>query len=107
MAKDKAVLEIEVETIDLEGEGFWPLYRSIIRMKEAFANPMVATVADLDAAEALLLKYIVKPESDDEKRALINKLTAEQFMRLFERISGGAQTAVPPSNGGVSDDTSE
>ena len=107
MTKKKPTLEIEVRTVDLEGKEFWPNYRKIIQMKEAFMNPIKATVEDLDAAQAFLIDHIVTPEDEEEKLDLLNAMDADEFLGLFEKISGGAQTAGPPTNGGDSDDTSE
>lgn len=107
MTEEKQTLEIEVRTVDLEGKGFWPKYRNIIQMKEAFMNPIEATIKDLDAAQKFLLDHIVTPEKEEEKLELLEDMDADEFMQLFERISGGAQTAVPPTNGGDSADTSE
>lgn len=107
MTDKKPTLEIEVRTIDLEGPEFWPKYRQIIQMKEAFTNPMSATVADLDAAQTFLMEHIATPEKDDEKLEVLNHLDAEGFLGLFEKITGGAQTAVPPTNGEDSADISE
>ena len=107
MPDKKPTLEIEVRTVDLEGPEFWPKYRRIIQMKEAFVNPMEATVADLDAAQTFLLEHIEKPKSEKKKLELLNHLDAEGFLGLFEKITGGAQTAVPPSNGEDSADILE
>lgn len=97
--------EMVVRAIDLQGEGFWPKYRQIIQMKEVFMNPMASTVEDADAAFAFLMDHIDEPEDDDEKMEILNKLEAEQFMELFEKIGGSE--SVPPSSGEGSGDSSE
>jgi hypothetical protein len=107
MDKDNPLLEVEVRTIDLEGEGFFPKYLQIIRMKEAFVNPLDAKVDDVLAARDFLMDHMVTPSRRTAKEALINKLDPEQFMELFEKVAGGAQTAVPPASGEASEDTSE
>lgn len=97
--------EIVVSAIDLQGEGFWPKYRQIIQMKEVFLNPMASTMDDVDAAFDFLKEHIIEPEDEKEKEDLLNSLEADQFMALFEKIGGGAQTTVPPVSGEDSEDT--
>lgn len=97
----KKELEITVKPTDLTGEGFIPKYRQILSFMQAFTNVAKATPDDLDEAVNFLVEHIVEPEDEFEKRRLIDKLTAEQVVDLFEKI-GGQTTAVPPTRSEVS-----
>jgi hypothetical protein len=107
MSNEPKTVEIEVRTVDLEGPKFWPKYRKVIQMKEVLMRPMNATVDDVDAAFEFLLDHVVKPEDQGVKREILENLEGEQLIKLFDQIVGGAQTAVPPSNGAVSENTSD
>jgi hypothetical protein len=89
-------VNIEVKTLDLEGKGFYPQYRKIIVFKEAFTDPANATLAVVQEAIDFLCEYIVKPETLEEKMALIEDMDADDFMNLFGSI-GGRSKAVPPT----------
>lgn len=89
-------ITIEVKTLDLEGKGYYPKYRKLMTWKEAFTDPTNATLQTIREAHEFLIEYIVKPEEREEKEALMDLMTAEQFMDLFGRIAGGQQ-AVPPT----------
>lgn len=101
----KKELEIVVKTPDLTGEGFIPKYRQLLSFKQAFMNFEKATPEDLDEAINFLVEHIVEPSNEFEKRELIEKLTAEQVVDIFNRI-GGQQTAVPPSRSEASENSS-
>lgn len=96
-------IQLKVKTVDLEGKGFLPKYRRLLQVKQAFSDPVKATVEDFDGAMEWLMDHIVEPSKAIEKRNLLDDMTPEDFMALFEQIAGQSEAVSPPSGGASGD----
>jgi hypothetical protein len=104
---DKDIFDgVEVEPLDLQGEGFHDAYRDFLKTVQPFTNPGKVTVEDFDDAVGILKNHIVKPSGDAAKMKLLKKFRLSDYLALIEMIVGGRQIAVPPQSGGDSADIS-
>ena len=92
-------IEVKIRQIDPKSKGFLPLWHRIISVKRAMTDFQKAQPEDIDAAYSLLREFIIYPKTDAEKNALLDNITSEELMDLFNGIMGSP--TVPPVKGGA------
>jgi hypothetical protein len=90
-------ITVRVRPIDPSAAGFLPRYRALLSAQRAFTNPAKATPEDIDGAQALLSEHILEPESAADKLKILNSVSGEELMKIFNALMGTA--TVPPAKG--------
>ena len=90
--------KVQVKTMDLEGKGYVKKMLKVAAFKDAFTGGEEMTVKVINDAIEFLKEYIVSPDDEIIKLALLDDLSGMEIMSLFGAIMG--QDVIPPANGG-------
>ena len=93
-------IPIKIRPLEKDAPGFLPRWRSLLATKRSVTDPEKAQPEDVDKALDLLCEHITEPADRASKIAILNKITGEEFGKLFEAIM--QPEAIPPSKGAPS-----
>ena len=89
-------IQIKVRPMDSKAAGFMPRYRQLLAARRALETFDKAQPEDIDETYKLLAEHITEPTTPAAKQHVLDMLSADDLLKLFDVIMG-ANTVNPPS----------